>query len=76
MKTICAILQAVSGGFSICQVVFGYIQPELFFDWIFGVVCAGCLARTDTDESWFTNGNWTLGVPPTMPKARWSTTVA
>ena len=47
MKNICAILQAVSGGFSICQVVFGYIQPELFFDRIVGVVCAGCLDRTD-----------------------------
>jgi hypothetical protein len=46
MKTICAILQAVSGGFSMCQVVFGYIQPEPFFDRIFGAVCAECLGRT------------------------------
>jgi hypothetical protein len=45
MKTICAILQAVSGGFSMCQVVFGYIQPV---NWVFGAACAECLGRTRT----------------------------
>ena len=41
MQNVCAMLQAISGGFSACQVVFGFIQPDAFLGRIVGHVCAG-----------------------------------
>ena len=40
MKNICAKLQAIPGGFSMCQMVFDYIWSEALFPGIV-FVCAG-----------------------------------